>query len=82
MIRTTTGTALKNDHLVKRIPAIDNDHNEYNTNIQIAELNVLNAVMAVMKWKKLYGFYHDTSHEHDSCFIIDTSKIINDDLAA
>jgi hypothetical protein len=79
MVRTTAGTPEKNDHLSKRIPVEDDDNNEYSTNIQIAELNMYNAVQAVLKWKKLYGFYHDSTREHDSCYIIDKSKIINDD---
>lgn len=82
MIRTTSGTATKNDHLGKRVPSGDDIDNEYNTNIQIAELNMYNAVQAVVKWKKLCGFYHDTTQEHDSCYIIDKSKIINDDTTA
>lgn len=80
MVRTTTGTASKNDHLYKRIPAEDDEDNEYNSNIQIAELNMYNAALAVLKWKKTLGFYHDTAQEHDSCFIIDQSKIINEDF--
>ena len=59
IIRTTAGTPYKNDHLVRRIFAEDNDDNEYVTNIQIADLNAMNACKAVEKWKKLSGFYHD-----------------------
>lgn len=82
MIRTTLGTAKKNDHLEKRIPGESAENNEYNTNVQIAELNMHNAVQAVIKWKKIYGFYHDSTKEYDSCFIIDKSIIINDDITA
>ena len=35
------------------------EDDEYATNIQIADLNALNALMAVIKWKKLSGFYQD-----------------------
>ena len=82
MLRTTTGTALKNDHLEKRLPQGDEAENEYNTNIQIVELNALNAIQAVIKWKKMLGFYHDSEMEHESCYIIDESKIVNDDSTA
>jgi molybdopterin/thiamine biosynthesis adenylyltransferase len=71
LIRTTLGTPQKFDHLDKRIPSNDDDNGEYHTNVQIAELNMYNAVQAVMKWKQFLGFLHDTLHEHDSCFIID-----------
>jgi hypothetical protein len=82
MIRTTCGTSLKNDHLEKRIPAEDDDDNAYSSNIQVAELNMYNAASAVIKWKKLYGFYHDSTKEHDGCYIIHKSEIINEDAAA
>lgn len=79
LIRTTLGTAQKFDHLDKRIPSGDDGNDDYHANVQIAELNMYNAVQAVIKWKKFLGFYHDTLHEYDSCFIIDQSKIINED---
>ena len=34
---------------------------DYNRNIQIADLNALNAAFAVIKWKKLFGFYRISS---------------------
>lgn len=37
------------------------DENLYATNIQVAELNALNAVMAVETWKKRSGFYASRS---------------------
>ena len=48
-IRVTTATKLKNDHLYKRISLSDNNIDEYNTNIQIVELNALNASLAIIK---------------------------------
>jgi hypothetical protein len=39
---------------------------DYDGNIQIAELNSLNAALAVIKWKKLCGFYNDRKAEHFS----------------
>ncbi|CAN5401231.1 ThiF family adenylyltransferase [soil metagenome] len=38
---------------------VDEPENEYRTNVQIAELNALNASLAVIKYKKLRGFYRD-----------------------
>lgn len=38
---------------------VDEPENEYRANIQIAELNALNAALAVMKYKQLRGFYRD-----------------------
>ena len=77
--RVTTVTKAKNDHFSTRVFAEDSENNDYVTNIQIAELNSLNACFAVIKWKKLIGFYVDQECEHNSIFTIGTSKIINDD---
>ena len=38
----------------------------YATNIQVADLNALNAALAVLKWKKFCGFYQDCDREHQS----------------
>ena len=80
--RTTVGTLEKNDHLQDRIFGEDNIENDYATNIQIAELNSLNAGFAVMKWKKLSGFYVDLEQEHHSSYSISVSKIFNEDVTA
>lgn len=79
-VRVTSATALKNDHLSLRIFGGDNDDNEYATNVQIAELNSLNAVLAVLKWKKLSGFYVDLEEEYHSSYSISISKIFNEDV--
>jgi molybdopterin/thiamine biosynthesis adenylyltransferase len=80
MIRTTTGTPEKNDHLEKRIHAGDAEDNEYTTNIQIAELNAGNAFFAVLKWKKIMGFYQDLRHEHHAVYSINVGEINNEDF--
>jgi hypothetical protein len=82
LVRVTTSTRDKRDHIPKRIsfgrPDPDDD---YDHNIQIAELNALNAALAVIKWKKLYGFYLDLDREHHSVYEIDGNNLINEDLA-
>lgn len=81
-IRLTVGTANKSDHLPNRIGSDEFDENEYGTNIQIADLNCLNAVLAVIKWKKMVGFYQDLKSEHNSLYFINTGKLINEDYQA
>ncbi len=82
VVRTTTSVPDKHDHVLKTIPFVDGDvNNEYGHNIQIAELNALNAALAVIKWKKLYGFYADESKEHSSHFSITQNAIINEHTA-
>ena len=78
-LRVTVGTAGKHDHIPNRIGAAETDDNEYATNIQIADLNAFNALMAVVKWKKLCGFYQDLKEEHNSTFTINTGQLIHED---
>jgi len=81
-VRYTAGTAEKNDHLSSRIAGGDGeDENPYATNIQIADLNALNAALAVIKWKKLSGFYQDLEKEHHSTYSINVAQLLNEDLA-
>ncbi|MCF8296771.1 MAG: hypothetical protein K9J13_04430, partial [Saprospiraceae bacterium] len=82
MLRVTTGTPSKHDHIPSRIGTVDVDDNEYSTNIQIADLNALNALMAIIKWKKMSGFYNDLKEEHHSTYTINTSQLINEDFKA
>jgi hypothetical protein len=81
-VRVTSATNDKNDHLPLRIFSEDSDNNEYATNIQIAELNALNAILAVLKWKKISGFYEDLENEHHCSYSIGVSKIFNEDVTA
>lgn len=81
-VRVTVGTADKSDHLDFRIGSSESDENEYSNNIQIADLNCLNAMLAVLKWKKLSGFYQDVKQEHNSLFLINTNKLLNEDNPA
>lgn len=78
-LRVTVGTPKKHDHIPNRIGAVETDDNEYATNIQIADLNALNALMAIIKWKKMCGFYQDLKEEHNSTFVINTGQLIHED---
>ncbi len=40
---------------------------------------MLNAALAVMKWKKLRGFYRDLENEHHSTFTTDGNMLLNED---
>ena len=81
-VRVTLSSPQKNDHLVNRIGSEELDENEYATNIQIADLNCLNAALAVIGWKKYVGFYQDLKKEHNQLYFINTSKILNEDFKA
>ena len=80
-IRVTSSSPSKRDHLDSRIPKTnEKDENEYSTNIQIAELNSLNAGFAVLQWKKLFGFYQDLKRGHSISYSINDSNLVNDDF--
>ena len=81
ILRVTTSTLAQRDHLCKRGAFSDSDtRNEYATNIQIAELNALNAALAVIKWKKLAGFYQDLDFEHSCTYTIGGNMLRNEDV--
>jgi ThiF family len=80
IVRVTTSTPTQRDYARKRIPFTDTDpQNEYDRNIQIADLNALNAALAVIKWKKIFGFYLDLDKEHFSAYTIDGNQMTNED---
>lgn len=81
ILRTTTSTEKQRDHIHSnnRISFSDGEDNVYSNNIQIAELNALNAAHAVIKWKKYCGFYQDLTEEHHSTFSINDNSLINED---
>lgn len=82
LLRTTTSTPARRDHVwtKRRIPFVDaSGDNEYDKNIQIADLNALNAALAVIRWKRLFGFYVDQEHEFFSTFAIGGNDIDNED---
>lgn len=83
IVRTTTSTPGMRDHVrTQRRIAFDGGDDAdgvYSHNIQIAELNALNAALAVIKWKKLAGVYLDLEHEHFSAYTLDGNAMINED---
>ncbi|MGZ4276491.1 MAG: hypothetical protein ACXVFK_07410, partial [Solirubrobacteraceae bacterium] len=82
-VRVTTSTPHKRDHVWEQdrisFAAADDPANEYRNNVQIADLNMLNATLSVIKWKKIVGFYVDLDGEHHSVYEIDGNFIHNED---
>ena len=75
IVRTTTSTPAKREHLKTLVSFNDDADDEYATNIQIADLNMLNAALAVIKWKKLCGFYQDLEQEHHCTYSINVNQL-------
>jgi hypothetical protein len=83
ILTVTTVTPIKNEHWNLRLTFSDaNPNNDYSRNIQIADLNALNAAFAVIRWKKYLGFYRDLRHEHHSSYTTDVDMLLNEDEAA
>lgn len=80
ILRVTASTPSRRGHVRNSISLADEEgNNEYSTNIQIADLNALNAALAIIKWKKLFGFYRDFKHEHHTTFTIDGNLLLNEE---
>lgn len=81
IMRITSSTEKLRDHVANknRIPLSDIHDQEYSKNIQMADLNALNAALAVVKWKKLCGFYQDLERENFTTYTINTNQLINED---
>lgn len=61
----------------RRGEGVHRDVGEYERNVQIVELNALNAALAVIRWKKYRGFYLDLGQEDRSSYTIDGNHMSN-----
>lgn len=59
LIRASSIVSDSRKHLIERIDFSSGQDDAYTTNIQIAELNAINASIAVILWKQHAGFYED-----------------------
>lgn len=53
---------------------------EYDKNVQIADLNALDATLAVIRSKKPRGAYFDFKHKRFSSYTIDNNMLLSEDL--
>jgi len=63
------------------LPLVDDEADLYQTNIQIAELNALNASLAVIMFKKAFGYYVDSDPGFNVLMNLDRLKIFRETLA-
>jgi len=59
-------------------PLVDSQDDLYKTNIQISELNALNACMAVIRFKQLRGFYFEEAPYYHLLFEVGDLKIVGE----
>ncbi len=79
VLRVTTSVEESRDFAKTILPSPRKaEDNLYPRNIQIADLNALNAALAVIKWKKLFGFYSDYENEHNSKYLVSTNRMLNE----
>lgn len=77
--RVTLVTADKHDHVDDHLMFTDDDPEIaiYNSNIQVADMNAMNAMMAVNRWKQYKGFYLDgTDQAHNLTYTISFQSIL------
>jgi hypothetical protein len=79
LVRITTSLPGHREHIDdgNLISYVLGEADEYETNIQVAELNALAATLAVIAFKKKYGFYRDEAHELHSLYRIDSNELLN-----
>ncbi|MGQ8844693.1 ThiF family adenylyltransferase [Serratia sp. TSA_7] len=76
--RVTALTQAHHDHSIRTLPLTDNaDADAYRTNIQIADLNALNAMLAIGMWKRLCGFYADNTDALHSTYVTHLNELGN-----
>jgi len=73
--RVTLCSAQKSDHLDACLDVHDDDVDALYSNIQVADMNALNAVLAVMRWKQYFQFYSDSEQAHNLTFSIDFQSL-------
>ena len=77
-LRTTAFHSGHRDHAEHCMDlAGDDAEGEYERNAQLAELNAMNAALAVIKWKKVRGFYNDLAQELNCEYVIDGNRLMN-----
>jgi hypothetical protein len=72
-LRVTTSTPGRSDHVENHglISYFIGEDAEYDTNLQVDELNALAANLAIIRYKKLLGFYADVEDERHSVYVVD-----------
>jgi hypothetical protein len=74
--RVTVSTPEVNAHVEQVVSFAEGPENNLYSNIQVADLNMLNAALAVIRWKKCMGFYADDANEYHSLFNVQTGTVI------
>ncbi|MFD0257492.1 ThiF family adenylyltransferase [Kitasatospora indigofera] len=80
LLRVTASLPGRRNAVRRRIPRPALERDAYARNIQTADLNALNAVLAVIRWKRFIGIYADATNESHATYSLITNEIANEDL--
>jgi hypothetical protein len=77
-LRVTTGFAQHYNHISSIFGSDVELEDEYSSNIQIAELNAMAAVLMIVKWKRMMNFYSNTTQDNNIVYTISTNEIVTE----
>lgn len=81
--RVTLATATKHDHLGRSLDFEEDGQNAlYRSNIQVADMNAINAAIAVLRWKQHMGFYVDQELAHNLNFTVNFQSLARSESTA
>lgn len=76
-LRVTSSLDQSHDQVHLPLPLVESDGEvDYSRNIQIADLNALNAAVAVITWKRILGFYANDEEKHSSVYLIKGNMLV------
>ena len=74
--RVTHSDDKKHDHINRYVSTQDAQNDDiYDSNVQVADMNAINASLAVIRWKKFCGFYQDMYEEHQTTYTLNTHQL-------
>lgn len=80
--RVTLASELKHDHLGHSLDFQDDeDAALYQSNIQVADMNAINAALAVLRWKQFMGFYLDLEQAHNLNYTLSFQSVARSEQA-
>lgn len=81
-VRVTASSPENRGLFSKHVSFTDAEDNVYATNIQIADLNMFNAALAVLRWKKFAGFYQDFERELHTTYCTNVNQFFSENADA
>jgi hypothetical protein len=80
--RITVSAPHNRAEAARTMPLVDRDDELYRSNIQICEMNALNAAMAVARWKRLVGMFVDDRGEIEATYTTGLNQMSNKSVHA